>query len=92
MHKRCETAATARIQPARRVKRAQSTIERAVMMNSPRNQPARRVNRAESTIERVAAQPARREKRTASTTASNVSRQDFAVANITSRNRQGTYT
>lgn len=61
-----------------------------------RNQPARRVKRAESTIERAAVeifhQPARRLKRAASTTEPNVTRRDFAVANITANNRQGTYT
>lgn len=49
MHKRGETVAATRNQPARRVKRAMSTIERAAVENSPRNQPARRIKRAAST-------------------------------------------
>lgn len=85
MPKRCDVAAAVRNQPARRVKRAQSTIERIVVESPPRNQPARRVNRAKSTIERVAAQPVRRKNRSASTIESN---EDFAVANP--RRHQGT--
>lgn len=74
MPKRSENPAAKRNQPARRVKRAESTTERVVVEFLPRNQPASRIKRAASTIE------------------SNVARRNFAVANITPCNRQGTYT
>lgn len=50
MPKQSKTAEMTRNQPARRVKRAMSTIERPAVVNSPRNQPARRMNRVASTI------------------------------------------
>lgn len=74
MPKQGKTVEATRNQPARRVKRAMSTIERPAVQNSPRNQPARRINRLASTI-----------------VESIVTRREFAVANITPRNRQGRY-
>lgn len=85
MRNHCGDAAAARIQPARRVKRAQSTIERVDAESSPRNLPARRVNRAKSTIERSAAQPVHRKNRTAPTIEPN---EEIAVATL--RRHQGT--